>query len=263
MVILAHHFIVIGYHFWSILSTRNSSGILYTHTLMKRFYLVSAWLLISSAIILTAIGSFQFYQLYQSQQPSLTTQAEIEQNVLISSPQQPKLTGEIKGVETVLESGDGRADLVANFLQRHNSPLTPHDYYGLKFVEIADKNGFDFRLLPAIAMQESNLCKAIPEGSYNCLGFGVHSRGTLKFENYEANFERAAKELKANYIDIGLTTPEQIMTKYTPSSDGSWAASVNQWMAEMRYDDRQLGRELKQDGSVLEFAEVTSTSEEE
>jgi hypothetical protein len=226
---------------------------------MKRFFLVSAWLMISSAIILTGIGSFQFYQLYQTQQLALTAQAEAESSVMISSPQQPRAAGEVKGVETILETGDGRAEIVANFLKRHNSPLTPYDYYGQKFVEIADKNGFDFRLLPAIAMQESNLCKAIPEGSYNCLGFGIHKRGTLMFESYEANFERAARELKANYIDIGLTTPEKIMTKYTPSSNGSWAESVNQWMAEMRYDDRQLGRELKQDGSVLEFVETAES----
>jgi hypothetical protein len=44
------------------------------------------------------------------------------------------------------------------------------------------------------------------------------------------------------------------MKKYTPSSDGSWANSVNQWMAEMRYNDRELGRTLKEDANVLEFA---------
>lgn len=151
------------------------------------------------------------------------------------------------------EGSDARALLVARFLERHSSPLTPYDHYGQVFVDLADKNGFDFRLLPAIAMQESNLCKRIPENTYNCLGFGIHERGTLAFESYEANFERAARELKANYIDIGLTTPEKIMTKYTPSSNGSWADSVNQWMAEMRYDDRGLGRESESDESVLEF----------
>jgi hypothetical protein len=44
------------------------------------------------------------------------------------------------------------------------------------------------------------------------------------------------------------------MKKYTPSSDGSWASSVNQWMAEMRYDDHQAGREKKTDANVMEFA---------
>ncbi len=102
-------------------------------------------------------------------------------------------------------------------------------------------------------MQESNLCKNIPTDSYNCLGFGIHERGTLAFENFDANFQRAARELKMYYIDEGLTTPQEIMTKYTPGSNGSWADSVNQWMTEMRYNDRELGKQIDQDNNVLEF----------
>lgn len=69
-----------------------------------------------------------------------------------------------------------------------------------------------------------------------------------------------AKILKRDYIERGLTTPEQIMRKYTPSSNGSWASSVNQWMAEMRYNDRVLGRVLKEDASVLEFATPSAST---
>ncbi len=158
------------------------------------------------------------------------------------------------GQQAQLETGDARPQLVAAFLERYNSPMTPHDEYGIFFVELADKYEFDFRLLPAISMQESGLCKSIPTDSFNCLGLGIHERGTWGFTSYRENFEAAAKILKKNYIDIGLTTPEQIMKKYTPSSNGSWASSVNQWMAEMRYNDRSLGRERKTNASVLEFA---------
>jgi hypothetical protein len=87
-----------------------------------------------------------------------------------------------------------------------------------------------FRLLPAIAMQESNLCKKIPEGSFNCLGLGVHSRGTWAFESFEANFDKAAEILRKNYINQGLITPDEIQTKYTPHSNGSWEFSVNKFM---------------------------------
>lgn len=161
--------------------------------------------------------------------------------------------------EMVAAGQDARPLLVSKFLERHNSPLTPYEYFGIFFVGLADTYGFDFRLLPSIAMQESNLCKKIPEGSHNCLGLGIHERGTWGFDSFEANFEAAAKILKRDYIDKGLTTPEQIMRKYTPSSNGSWASSVNQWMAEMRYNDRVLGRALKEDASVLEFATPSAT----
>jgi hypothetical protein len=158
-------------------------------------------------------------------------------------------------VSSIVESEDARSELIAKFLERHNSPMTPYDYYGKKLVEIADRHGLDFRLLPAIAMQESNLCRATnPKAPNNCLGFGIHSRGTLDFESYEAGFERAGRELKQNYIDQGLDTVSLIESKYTPSSNGSWANSVNQWMAEMRYDDRDKGRTEKTNTSVLEFS---------
>ena len=49
----------------------------------------------------------------------------------------------------------------------------------------------DFRLLPAIAMQESNLCKKILPDTFNCLGLGIHARGTWGFPSFEANFEKA------------------------------------------------------------------------
>ena len=166
---------------------------------------------------------------------------------------------EVKGVSTIKEIEDAREQIVGSFLERHNSPLEPYDYFGQFLVEIADKYGIDYRLLPAIAMQESNLCKKIPEGSFNCLGFGVHSKGTLAFESYEANFERAAKELKKNYIDIGLTTPEKIMTKYTPHSNGSWANSVNQWIAEMEYNSREKGRTEKTDADLEEYVSTDSS----
>lgn len=157
------------------------------------------------------------------------------------------------GAQTTIQTADARADIVANFLERHNSPLEPYDHYGQALVETADRYNLDYRLLPAIMMQESNLCKSIPPGSYNCLGFGIHARGTLGFESYEASFDRAAREIKERYIDIGLTTPEEIMTKYTPSSTGSWAFSVNQWIVEMEYNDRQFARENRQNNNLLEY----------
>jgi hypothetical protein len=163
------------------------------------------------------------------------------------------ILGGVLGTNTLVEGSDARVAIVASFLERHNSPLEPYDYFGQFIVDTSDKYGVDYRLIPAIMMQESNLCKVIPPGSHNCLGFGIHSRGTLTFNSYEESIERATRELKSNYIDIGLTTPEKIMTKYTPGSNGSWADSVNQWIAEMEYNDRAIGRSLDQDANLLEY----------
>lgn len=162
----------------------------------------------------------------------------------------PRMT---TGAVTSVQGSDARSHIVANFLERHSSPLEPYDHFGRVLVETADRYNLDYRLLPAIMMQESNLCKRIPPGSNNCLGFGIHERGTLGFESYEASFDRAAREIKERYVDIGLTTPEDIMRKYTPSSTGSWAFSVNQWIVEMEYNDREKAQVDRKNNDLLEY----------
>ena len=76
---------------------------------------------------------------------------------------------------------------------------------------LADKYGLDFRFLPAIMMEESNLCRVTPttadgRESYNCLGLGTRPR-RLGFNSYEENLEAAANILKKNYIDQGRKPP--------------------------------------------------------
>lgn len=232
---------------------------------MRRFYFVFAWILLSLGVVLSTSAAIHFYtkpDLVQAETEDVLVTADEVISGLAATEVQPE-SGVVQGIETTIEVEDARASVVANFLERHNSPLEPYDHFGQVFVDIADRYEFDFRLLPAIAMQESNLCKKIPENSYNCLGFGIHERGTLKFDSYEANFERAGRELKLNYIDQGRSTPEEIMRKYTPSSDGSWANSVNQWMSEMRFDDRQEGKSKKSTQNVLEFAVENSDSNDQ
>jgi hypothetical protein len=217
----------------------------------KTLFVAYAWILATTGAILISIASFHFYSLTQKNKTEQTAQIQQAEADSLASTNNP----EVKGVQTIVETEDSRAAVIANFLERHKSPMVPYDYYGQQLVEIADRYNLDFRLLPAISMQESNLCRNThSEAPHNCLGFGIHERGTLDFDTYEAGFERAGKELRAYYINQGRITPEQIMKKYTPSSDGSWANSVNQWMAEMRYDDRELGKTLKEDANVLEFA---------
>ena len=233
---------------------------------MKKIFVIFAWSLLSVGVLLTSSAGLIFYNQYQTHREQLAQ----SDSILPSSDSDLQIAmlesnGEVKGVESIIETEDAREIIVANFLERHNSPMKPYEYYGARLVEIADKNGLDFRLMPAIAMQESNLCKVVNPGApHNCLGFGIHSRGTLDFESYEAGFERAAREIKERYVDIGLETPEQIMTKYTPSSpNGAWAESIKQWMAEMRYDDRDKGRSLKTNDNVLDLAQPSTPATED
>lgn len=119
---------------------------------------------------------------------------------------------------------DIRTANLKSFFRKHNSPL--FDFADI-IVKNADKYEFDYRLLPAIAMQESTLCKAIPLNSHNCWGWGIYGNKVTRFESYKDAIETISKGLKVNYIDQGLVTTTQIMQKYTPSSNGSWARAVN------------------------------------
>lgn len=139
----------------------------------------------------------------------------------------PEPVGTIEGQA---QASDARIEIIRQYLETYNSPLLP---YAQDLVSVADKYGLDFRLLVAIAQQESNLCKKAPSGTYNCWGWGIHSKGTLGFANYPDAMEEVAKGLREDYFDKGYVTTEQIMAKYTPNSSGSWAAGVEQFLSEM------------------------------
>lgn len=125
---------------------------------------------------------------------------------------------------------DMRTTMVKNFFKKYKSDLLP---YTDDVINAADRYGIDYRLIPAIAMQESNLCKKIPKGSYNCWGFGIYGKKVTKFDNYKEAIDTVTKTLAKQYKSNGLETAEQIMTKYTPGSNGSWANGVNQFMNQL------------------------------
>ena len=136
---------------------------------------------------------------------------------------------EIK-VKEEISSEDARPVIIRKYLEKYKSPLLP---YSDLIYQISKDYGFEYYWIVAIAQQESNLCKKAPEDSHNCWGYGIHKRGTLKFENYELAIKSYADYLKREYFDKGLNTPELIMQKYCPSSNGSWAMGVTQFINEM------------------------------
>jgi len=146
------------------------------------------------------------------------------------------IIGEIKDSEGNIKvnekigSDDARPVIIKKYLEKYNSPLVP---YSDLIYEISNTYGLDYYWIVAIAQQESNLCKKAPDDSHNCWGYGIHKRGTLKFDNYELAIKSYAEYLKREYFDKGLNTPELIMKKYCPSSNGSWARGVQQFIDEM------------------------------
>jgi hypothetical protein len=137
------------------------------------------------------------------------------------------LSANTKSPEVEVGLADNRVANLKAFFRKYNSPLYNH---AEKIVEVSDRYRFDYRLLPAIAMQESNLCQKIPPDSFNCWGWGIYGDIVTRFSSYDEAIEVIAAGIKKNYLDKGLVTASQIMRKYTPSSQGSWAYGVNTFL---------------------------------
>ncbi len=133
-----------------------------------------------------------------------------------------------------IEKIDARTKIIEDFLTDYKSPLAK---YSNTFVTVADKYNLDYRLLPAIAMQESNGGLKIINNSFNPFGYGIYGNMKLKFDSWDKAIERVGRALREDYLNMGLTTPEKIMAKYTPPSlakGGAWAKGVNSFMIELR-----------------------------
>ena len=129
---------------------------------------------------------------------------------------------------------DGRSKAIEEFFKSYNSILSSE---ASVFIKVADKYQLDWRLLPAISMQESNGGKRVIPNSHNPFGFGIYGTTVVKFGSWEQGIEIVGKALRENYINKGLKTPEEIMTKYTPPSvalGGPWAKGVRSFMEELR-----------------------------
>lgn len=132
----------------------------------------------------------------------------------------------------VLEPQDARVEMLRQFFAKYKSPLEPHAEHVVKAAETYE---IDFRLIPAIAMQESNLCKKVPKDSNNCWGFGIYGGKVTKFDNYEQAITTISKTLGHDYKEKrGLESPVEIMSRYTPSSNGSWAKGVTHFMEQLQ-----------------------------
>lgn len=208
-------------------TNEDSFGFWKNLSLVIIFFLITPIALGTSLFSLVSLAKSQEVEakITQNDTIAITQQAQSGAKVFASLPANlPSVSGEVG-------TSDARPELIKQYLASYDSPLTP---YANDLVNAADKYGLDYRLTTAIAQQESNLCKKAPAGTHNCWGWGIHSEGTLGFDSYEQGIDVVSQGLKENYLDKGYTTPEEIMSKYTPQSNGSWAFGVNLFMSQLQ-----------------------------
>ena len=192
---------------------------------MRRFFLLISFFILTPVLILISI----LYLLF------LSYDYKVHNGLFTQNPNRNVAFAALPSAENVFGDSivfkDARIEIVRQFFEKYKSPLVS---YASNIVADADKYGLDHRLLPAIAMQESNLCRKIIIDSFNCWGFGIYGKKVTRFESYPEAIDTVSSTLAKNYIAGGLDTPEKIMKKYTPSNNGSWAYSVNYFMNQLQ-----------------------------
>ncbi len=187
---------------------------------MRKVFLLTTFFAITPIFLVLTLSLLSFYYQKNSTKP-LTQSPKVVFAAL------PEASGTLK---TTINEEDARVTIVRDFFKKYKSDLFP---FAEDVVASADKYGLDFRLIPAIAMQESNLCKKAPKDSYNCWGFGIYGKKVTRFDNYKDAIDTVTKTLSLQYKANGLETPDEIMKKYTPGSNGSWANGVNHFMNQL------------------------------
>lgn len=157
---------------------------------------------------------------------------------IVTSDSDFKLYSALPAQNTIVSDSivhtDARAKIVENFFAGYKSILAN---YSNEFITVADKYNLDWRLLPAITMQESNGGKKVITDSHNPFGYGIYGSSVRKFTSWEEAIKRVGQALREDYLNQGLKTPEEIMAKYTPpslASDGAWAKGVRFFMSELQ-----------------------------
>jgi cell wall-associated NlpC family hydrolase len=126
-------------------------------------------------------------------------------------------------------AGYDPAASIEGFLKSKGSPLAPH---AKTFVAAGKKYGVDPHLVVAISGIESSFGKHI-FGQHNAWGWGPGK----PFGSWDEGISAVTQGLRTGYYDRGLRTPEQIVNRYAPASDGNdtgnWVQTVTQFMKEM------------------------------
>ena len=196
---------------------------------MKSLLKVALWFPATILCLVLSINLYSHFSLTRGIHGLIRQELSEFKNQGVTFAALPKVAFEIK---TALAKEDARPMIINRYLSHYESPMAGMGDY---IVKTADHFDLDPYLVVAIAQQESNLGKITPPNCYNAWGWGIHSAGTLCFSSWEEGINTFVSGLSDKYLAYGLHTPEEIMTKYNPTSPGgAWAKGVNQFLDELQ-----------------------------
>lgn len=201
-------------------------------SMLKSLLKVVLWYPAAIATLIFTLHTYQTYTLTKGAPGLIRQEISSLQDNPITFASLPKAAFEIK---TALASQDARPLVIEKYFARYNSPMTG---LGQFIVTTADAYDVDPYLVVAIAQQESNVGKLMPPDCYNAWGWGIHSAGTLCFDNWEEGISTFIRGIAESYHAYNLYTPEELMSKYVPHSpEGAWAKGVGQFLSDLETGD--------------------------
>lgn len=195
---------------------------------MQKALKVLVWFQVTIILLLINLTVLSLYH-------SSNTRKDTSSTDITLAPQR----GSGKVLGTSIESSDARSLLLRLFIERYqpNSPFLPLTDY---LVATADTYQIDFRLIPAIAMCESNLGAKIPsKDSYNAWGIAVYT-GQLKgkkFTDWKQAIDWVGKFIREKFYNRSITDLNEIGAIWAPPSvtnNDSWARCVEGFMDKIR-----------------------------
>ncbi len=135
----------------------------------------------------------------------------------------------LASIDISYQETDNRAEVLRSFLEKYDSPLA---LYSSNFIEEADKNNIDWKLVAAIAGNESYFGQMIPPFSYNGWGYGVYGDNVRRFSSWEEGIAVVSSAIRTDYIDKwGATNVYEIGSIY--AEDPMWANKVTNYMSKI------------------------------
>lgn len=199
---------------------------------MPKSLIVIGWLV--SCLVMLSVSTTTLQFLLRPQHlPEINTNSQAVTLPNTSQIESPTTLG----IATSAIVADARAEIITRYLHKYDSPMSGYANLIVDTANsVANEYGLDATQLAyltiAIAQNESNLGKRMPENCFNAWGWGIHSAGTLCFDSWEEAIPKYMNDFAKEYMyKQGLNTPEAIMSRYTPHSpNGAWAKNVSHFL---------------------------------
>ncbi len=166
---------------------------------------------------------------YKTENMNISIQKMVPQVVLKGTKKVEKKT-ETKTTQTVKKvvyDGLTMEELVAKLNKNLKSTLAGK---GNIYAKYSLEYGVDPYLAVAISLHETgcnNECSNLVKNKNNVGGM-MGSSGALTFSTLDEGIQKFIRNIKVNYYDYGLTTPEEMNPKYAASK--TWATKVNKYI---------------------------------